>query len=85
VRFGDCAYTAAEITAEIADPAERAAADQPDARHVRFFCSRWNSIDARTRPERHLRVWQRTPQLLWRTEHAIESDEVQRYPLQLDG
>jgi phenylalanine-4-hydroxylase len=86
VRFGDCAYTAAEITADIADPAERARRLTSLMRAMsRFF---WFTVEfglMRGRgPNGICAYGSGLLSSFGELEHAIESDEVQRYPLQLE-
>lgn len=86
VRFGDCAYTAAEITADIADSAERARRLTSLMRAMsRFF---WFTVEfglMRGRgPNGICAYGSGLLSSFGELEHAIESDEVQRYPLQLE-
>jgi len=86
VRFGDCAYTAAEITSDIADRAERARRLTSVMRAMsRFF---WFTIEfglMRGRgPKGVLAYGSGLLSSYGELQHAIESDEVQRYPLQLE-
>jgi len=87
VRFGDFAYTAAEITADIADPTERARRLTSLMRAMsRFF---WFTVEfglMRGRgPNGICAYGSGLLSSYGEFEHAIESDEVQRYPLQLEG
>ncbi len=87
VRFGDCAHTAAELTAEIRDYGERVRRLTSIMRAMsRFF---WFTV------EFGLMRGQRrdTPVCAYGSgllssygelQHAIESDEVQRHPLQME-
>ena len=87
VRFGDCAHTAAALTAEIRDYGERVRRLTSIMRAMsRFF---WFTVEfglmRGSRPS--------TPVCAYGSgllssygelQHAIESDEVQRYPLQME-
>src|SRR3954447_26534999 len=86
VRFGDCAYTAAAITADIRDPHERARRLTSVIRAMsRFF---WFTVEfglMRGRgPNGICAYGSGLLSSFGELEHAIESDEVQRYPLQLE-
>ncbi len=86
VRFGDCAYTAAEMTAGIADEAERARRLTSLMRAMsRFF---WFTVEfglMRGRgPNGICAYGSGLLSSYGELEHAIVSDEVQRYPLQLE-
>jgi phenylalanine-4-hydroxylase len=86
VRFGDCAYTAAELTADISDAKERARRLTSLMRAMsRFF---WFTVEfglMRGRgPNGICAYGSGLLSSYGELEHAIESDEVQRYPLQLE-
>lgn len=86
VRFGDCAYTAAEMTAGIADRAEQARRLTSLMRAMsRFF---WFTVEfglMRGRGSRGICAYgSGLLSSYGEIEHAIESEEVQRYPLQLE-
>jgi phenylalanine-4-hydroxylase len=85
VRFGDCANTAARMTADIRDEAERARRLTSIIRALsRFF---WFTVEFGLMRGRHGRVCAYGSGLLssyGELQHCIESDEVQRYPLQLE-
>lgn len=84
VRFGDCAHTAAQMTAGIADEAERASCLTSIIRALsRFF---WFTVEFGLMRGRN-GICAYGSGLLssyGELQHAIESDEVQRYPLQLE-
>jgi phenylalanine-4-hydroxylase len=84
VRFGDCAHTAAQMTADIADEAERASHLTSIIRALsRFF---WFTVEFGLMRGRN-GICAYGSGLLssyGELQHAIESDEVQRYPLQLE-
>ena len=84
VRFGDCAHTAARMTADIRDEAERASRLTSIIRALsRFF---WFTVEFGLMRGRN-GVCAYGSGLLssyGELQHAIESDEVQRYPLQLE-
>ena len=84
VRFGQCAHTAAEITSGIADRAERARRLTSVMRAMsRFF---WFTVEFGLMRDRGgIRAYgSGLLSSYGELEHAIESDEVQRYPLQLE-
>lgn len=84
VRFGDCAHTAVEMTAGIRDYVERARRLTSIMRAMsRFF---WFTVEFGLMRGPH-GVCAYGSGLLssyGELEHAIESDEVQRYPLQME-
>jgi phenylalanine-4-hydroxylase len=85
VRFGDCAHTAARMTADIRDEAERASRLTSIIRALsRFF---WFTVEFGLMRGGEKGVCAYGSGLLssyGELQHAIESDEVQRYPLQLE-
>jgi phenylalanine-4-hydroxylase len=84
VRFGDCAHTAAHMTAGIRDEAERARRLTSIIRALsRFF---WFTVEFGLMCGRRGVVAYGSGLLSSYGEiaHCIESDEVQRYPLQLE-
>jgi phenylalanine-4-hydroxylase len=85
VRFGDCAHTAARMTAEIRDEAERASRLTSIIRALsRFF---WFTVEFGLMRGGEKGICAYGSGLLssyGELQHAIESDEVQRYPLQLE-
>jgi phenylalanine-4-hydroxylase len=85
VRFGDCAHTAARMTAEIRDEAERARRLTSIIRALsRFF---WFTVEFGLMRGGEKGICAYGSGLLssyGELQHAIESDEVQRYPLQLE-
>jgi len=84
VRFGECAHTAAELVAGIRDERERVKTLTSIIRAMaRFF---WFTIEfGLMGPANHLRVYgSGLLSSYGEIEHAIESPEVQRYPLQLE-
>jgi phenylalanine-4-hydroxylase len=84
VRFGDCAVTAARITAEVKDPAERVRRLTSIMRAMsRFF---WFTVEfgLMRGPKSTVAYGSGLLSSYGELEHAIESDEVQRYPLQLE-
>jgi phenylalanine-4-hydroxylase len=84
VRFGDCAVTAARITAEVKDPAERVRRLTSIMRAMsRFF---WFTVEFGLMRGSQGTVAYGSGLLssYGELEHAIESDEVQRYPIQLE-
>src|SRR6516164_161191 len=84
VRFGDCAVTAARITAEVKDPAERVRRLTSIMRAMsRFF---WFTVEFGLMRGNKGTVAYGSGLLssYGELEHAIESDEVQRYPIQLE-
>src|SRR5580698_8418397 len=85
VRFGDCAHTAARMTADIRDEAERATRLTSIIRALsRFF---WFTVEfglMRGGPSGICAYGSGLLSSYGELQHAIESDEVQRYPLQLE-
>jgi phenylalanine-4-hydroxylase len=85
VRFGDCAHTAARMTADIHDEAERARRLTSIIRALsRFF---WFTVEFGLMRGPKGRICAYGSGLLssyGELQHCIESDEVQRYPLQLE-
>ncbi|HEX3745948.1 MAG TPA: phenylalanine 4-monooxygenase [Bryobacteraceae bacterium] len=85
VRFGDCAHTAARMTADIKDEAERANRLTSIIRALsRFF---WFTVEFGLMRGGEKGICAYGSGLLssyGELQHAIESDEVQRYPLQLE-
>jgi phenylalanine-4-hydroxylase len=84
VRFGDCAHTAVELTADIRDEAERARRLTNIIKAMsRFF---WFTVEFGLMRGPHGVVAYGSGLLSSYGElaHAIESDEVQRYPVQLE-
>ena len=85
VRFGDCAHTAARMTADIRDEAERASRLTSIIRALsRFF---WFTVEFGLMRGGEKGICAYGSGLLssyGELEHAIESDELQRYPLQLE-
>lgn len=87
VRFGECAHTAAGLVSEIRDPAEQVRRLTSIFRAMaRFF---WFTIEfglMRSRPgSSALRVYgSGLLSSFGEIEHAIDSPEVQRYPLQIE-
>ena len=85
VRFGDCAHTAARMTADIRDEAERASRLTSIIRALsRFF---WFTVEFGLMRGGEKGICAYGSGLLssyGELAHAIESDEVQRYPLQLE-
>jgi phenylalanine-4-hydroxylase len=86
VRFGDCAYTAAELTANAPDHRERVRRLTSLMRAMsRFF---WFTVEfglMRGRgPNGTCAYGSGLLSSYSELEHAIESEEVQRYPLQLE-
>jgi phenylalanine-4-hydroxylase len=86
VRFGDCAHTAAELVAEIADDAEKVRrATSVFTAMARFF---WFTIEfglMRGPGGEGLRVYgSGLLSSYGEIAHAIDSPEVQRYPMQLE-
>ena len=84
VRFGDCAHTAARMTADIRDEAERARRLTSIIRALsRFF---WFTVEfGLMRGRDGIRAYGSGLMSSYgELRHAIESDEVQRYPLQLE-
>ena len=84
VRFGDCAHTAAHMTADIRDEAERARRLTNIIKALsRFF---WFTVEFGLMRGRQ-GICAYGSGLLssyGEIEHCVESDEVQRYPLQLE-
>jgi phenylalanine-4-hydroxylase len=84
VRFGDCAHTAAHMTADIRDEAERARRLTSIIRALsRFF---WFTVEFGLMRGRQGVVAYGSGLLssYGELQHCIESDEVQRHPLQLE-
>src|SRR5579871_1927236 len=84
VRFGDCAHTAVEITSGIRDEAERARRVTSIIKAMsRFF---WFTVEfGLMRGPRGICAYgSGLLSSYGELEHAIESDEVQRYPLQME-
>jgi phenylalanine-4-hydroxylase len=84
VRFGDCARTAARMTADIADEGERAIRLTSIIRALsRFF---WFTVEfgLMRGPRGTCAYGSGLLSSYGELRHAIESDEVQRYPLQLE-
>lgn len=85
VRFGDCAHTAVEMTADIRDHAERVRRLASIVRAMsRFF---WFTVEfGLMKGPRGATVAYGSGILssYGELEHSIESDEVQRYPVQLE-
>jgi len=84
VRFGDCAHTAARMTADIRDEAERARRLTSIIRALsRFF---WFTVEfgLMRGPNGICAYGSGLLSSYGELQHAIESDEVQRYPLQLE-
>jgi phenylalanine-4-hydroxylase len=84
VRFGDCARTAARMTADIADEGERAVRLTSIIRALsRFF---WFTVEfgLMRGPRGTCAYGSGLLSSYGELRHAIESDEVQRYPLQLE-
>lgn len=84
VRFGDCAHTAARMMTEIPDEAERVRRLTSIIRALsRFF---WFTVEfGLMRGSGGLRAYgSGLLSSYGELQHAIESDEVQRYPLQLE-
>jgi phenylalanine-4-hydroxylase len=84
VRFGECAFTAAEITSGIDDYAERVRRLTSIMRAMsRFF---WFTVEfgLMRGPKGICAYGSGLLSSNTELEHAIESDEVQRYPLQLE-
>ncbi len=84
VRFGDCAYTAVEITADIRDQKERARRLTSILRAMsRFF---WFTIEfGLMRGPRGICAYgSGLLSSYGELQHAIESDEVGRYPIQIE-
>jgi phenylalanine-4-hydroxylase len=85
VRFGDCAHTAVEMTAGILDYGERVRRLTSIIRALsRFF---WFTVEFGLMRGRRGEIVAYGSGLLssyGEIQHAIESDEVQRYPVQLE-
>jgi phenylalanine-4-hydroxylase len=84
VRFGDCAVTAVQLTAEVRDPAERKRRLVSIMRAMsRFF---WFTVEFGLMRGPHGLCAYGSGLLssYGELEHAIVSDEVQRYPIQLE-
>jgi phenylalanine-4-hydroxylase len=84
VRFGDCAHTAAEMARQVRDPGERMRRLQSIVRALsRFF---WFTVEfGLMRSEQGVCAYgSGLLSSYGELEHAIESDEVQRYPIQLE-
>jgi phenylalanine-4-hydroxylase len=84
VRFGDCAHTAVEITAAIQDHDERVRRLTSIVKAMsRFF---WFTVEFGLMRGKNGTVAYGSGLLssYGELEHAIESDEVQRYPIQLE-
>ena len=84
VRFGDCAHTAVEMTAGIADPAERSRRLRSIVRAMsRFF---WFTVEfGLMRGPRGVCAYGSGLLSSWgEIGHAIKSDQVQRYPVQIE-
>jgi len=84
VRFGECAHTAAQLMAEVRDPHERAHRVASIVRAMaRFF---WFTIEfGLMRAEGGLKCYgSGLLSSFGEIEHAIDSAEVQRYPMQLE-
>jgi phenylalanine-4-hydroxylase len=84
VRFGDCAHTAVELTAGLRDHAERTRRLKSIIRAMsRFF---WFTVEFGLMRGRGGVVAYGSGLLssYGELEHAIDSDEVQRYPLQME-
>ena len=85
VRFGDCAHTAVELTAGIKDSAERVRRLTSIIRALsRFF---WFTVEFGLMRGAGGKIVAYGSGLLssyGELQHAIESDEVQRYPVQLE-
>jgi phenylalanine-4-hydroxylase len=84
VRFGDCAHTAVEMTADVRDPAERMRRLTSIIRAMsRFF---WFTVEfgLMRGPKGAVAYGSGLLSSYGELEHAIESPEVQRYPLQME-
>jgi len=84
VRFGDCAHTAVEMTADIRDYAERARRLTSIIRAMsRFF---WFTVEfgLMRGPRGTCAYGSGLLSSYGELEHAVESDEVQRYPIQME-
>jgi phenylalanine-4-hydroxylase len=84
VRFGDCAHTAVEMTADVRDPAERSRRLKSIIRAMsRFF---WFTVEfgLMRGPRGVVAYGSGLLSSYGELAHAIESPEVQRYPLQME-
>jgi phenylalanine-4-hydroxylase len=84
VRFGDCAHTAVEITAGIRDQQERTRRLRNIIKAIsRFF---WFTVEfgLMRGPRGTVAYGSGLLSSYGELEHAIESDEVQRYPIQME-
>src|SRR5687767_1389668 len=84
VRFGDCAHTAVEMTASVRDRAERTRRLTSIIRAMsRFF---WFTVEfgLMRGPRGVCAYGSGLLSSYGELEHAIESDDVQRYPLQME-
>ena len=84
VRFGDCAHTAAEMAREIRDPRERAQRLSSVIKAMaRFF---WFTVEFGLMRERDgIRAYgSGLLSSYGELEHAVDSPEVQRYPIQVE-
>ena len=84
VRFGDCAHTAVEMTASVRDRAERTRRLTSIIRAMsRFF---WFTVEfgLMRGPRGVCAYGSGLLSSYGELQHAIESDEVQRYPLQME-
>jgi phenylalanine-4-hydroxylase len=84
VRFGDCAHTAVEITAGIRDQQERTRRLRNIIKAMsRFF---WFTVEfgLMRGPRGTVAYGSGLLSSYGELEHAIESDEVQRYPIQME-
>jgi phenylalanine-4-hydroxylase len=84
VRFGDCAHTAVEMTADVKDHGERVRRLTSIIRALsRFF---WFTVEFGLMRGRQGTVAYGSGLLssCGELQHAIESDEVQRYPVQIE-
>ena len=84
VRFGDCAHTAVDMTASVRDRAERAQRLTNIIKAIsRFF---WFTVEfgLMRGPRGTVAYGSGLLSSYGELEHAIESDEVQRYPVQIE-
>lgn len=84
VRFGDCAHTAVEMTESVRDPRERARRLTNIIKAMsRFF---WFTVEfgLMRGPKGTCAYGSGLLSSYGELEHAIESDEVQRYPIQIE-
>ena len=84
MRFGDCAHTAVEMTASVRDPRERARRLTNIVKAMsRFF---WFTVEFGLMRGRQGTCAYGSGLLssYGELQHAIESDQVQRYPVQLE-